>query len=68
MAATSIDSRQAGDEIEISRFARFMSQLRQVPGIREERVHRVQSEIAAGTYETEERLDAVCAALLADLV
>ena len=68
MAATSIDSRQATGEVEISRFAHFMSRLRQVPDVRQERVHRVQSEIAAGTYETEERLDAVCAALLADLV
>jgi len=68
MAATSTDSPKSGDEIEISRFARFMNRLRQVPGVRQERVHRVQSEIAAGTYETEERLDAACATLLADLV
>ena len=68
MTAPPADSRRSGDEIEFSRFARFMSRLRQAPGIRQKRVRRVKGDIAVGTYETEEKLDAACAALLADMV
>jgi len=59
---------QGADEIEISDSARLMNRLRDMPEVRQEQVQRLRSEIAAGAYETEAKLDAALEALLADQV
>jgi negative regulator of flagellin synthesis FlgM len=54
------------DRVEFSDRARLLSRLAALP-IRHELVERVRREIAAGTYETEEKLEAVVQALEEDL-
>lgn len=45
------------DRIELSDVARYLSQLQAVPEIRRDLVDRVRAEIAAGNYDTPERVD-----------
>jgi negative regulator of flagellin synthesis FlgM len=47
----------SGDRLDISAAGQLASQLADVPEIRGELVARVKSQIAAGTYETPERLE-----------
>lgn len=47
--------------------AEWIRRAKQLPPVRRDLVDRVKAEIAAGTYETPERLDATVDALLADL-
>lgn len=54
------------DRVELSEMAQFLSRLNNLP-IRSELIDRVRREIAEGTYETEERLDAAILALQDDL-
>ena len=49
---------QIADEVDISEAARFAEQIQQMPGIREDRVEAVRLQIAEGTYETSDRLNA----------
>ncbi|MCP4378845.1 MAG: flagellar biosynthesis anti-sigma factor FlgM [bacterium] len=46
-----------GDVIEISTVAKLAAQVHTVPEVRVDLVNRVRSEIEAGTYETQERID-----------
>ena len=55
------------DSVELSNAARYLAKIAELPDIREELVDRVKAEIAAGTYETEEKLDATIDALADDL-
>ena len=59
---------RGADELQISNLARLMNRLREMPDIRQQRVQRLRAEIASGTYETEDKLDAALEALLADQV
>jgi negative regulator of flagellin synthesis FlgM len=59
-------SRQA-DQIDVSDTAKLLSKLSDQPDIRQELVDRVRAEIAAGTYETPEKLDAAVEGLAQDL-
>ena len=60
-------SRQ-NDRVELSNQARLLSKIKELPDIREGLVNDVRAEIAAGTYETPERLDAAIDALVDDLL
>ena len=61
---------RAGDKVDISpaaqvHSARLLSQIAQLPQIRQEVVDRVRAEIADGAYDSPQRLDAAIDALVA---
>ncbi|MEN6665637.1 MAG: flagellar biosynthesis anti-sigma factor FlgM [Phycisphaerae bacterium] len=58
---------QAADTVEISTAAKLAMKIRDVPEVRTELIARVKEEIAAGTYETPEKIDAAIEKLMADL-
>jgi negative regulator of flagellin synthesis FlgM len=58
---------QIADEVDISEAARHMEQVRQLPDIREDRVEAVRRQIAAGTYETSDKLSAAIDRLLDEI-
>jgi hypothetical protein len=66
-AAARDAARAQSDEATISRFAHLLDRLRALPEVRQERIERVQREVAAGSYETPEKLDAAVTALLDEL-
>lgn len=47
----------AQDELQISDAGRMVDLANQVPGIRQDRVDAIRAQIAAGTYETPDKLD-----------
>jgi hypothetical protein len=55
------------DRVDFSDRARFLSKLASLPDIRTELVGNIREQIAADTYDTEERLDEALAGLLDDL-
>ncbi len=57
---------EAVDRVEVSSEARFLDALRENP-IRTDLVERVRAEIEAGTYVTDQRLDAAADAIAGDL-
>ena len=59
---------RAGDEVELSSTARLLSKLHELPDVRQDVVDRVKQEIANGTYETPEKLEAAIGGLIEDLV
>ncbi len=61
-------SDRPGDRVELSTHARFLSQLRDLPSGRLDRVEQVRDAIARGEYETEERLNVAIERLLDDLI
>ena len=46
------------DRVELSDFARYLDQLRQLPDIRQSVIDRVRQAIDSGTYETDDKLNA----------
>lgn len=54
----------APDEVSISREADLLSRIGDLPEVRQERVDQIRTEIANGTYETQEKLDLAIARLL----
>jgi len=58
---------QQADSVEISLEAKIAGMLAEIPDIRAELVARVKAEIAAGTYETSENLDAAIATMLEEV-
>ncbi len=56
------------DVVEISQAARLAEMVHQLPEIRSELVERVKAEIAAGTYETPERLEIAMSNLMDELL
>jgi flagellar biosynthesis anti-sigma factor FlgM len=58
----------ADDRVELSEHARFMSQLRQLPEIRADRVAEIRHQIAEGTYETDAKLDIAIARLIESFI
>ncbi len=58
---------QIVDQIDISEAAQLVEQVRQLPDIREDRVEAVRQQIAAGTYDTSEKLDAAIERLLDEI-
>ncbi|MFP4106071.1 MAG: flagellar biosynthesis anti-sigma factor FlgM [Phycisphaerae bacterium] len=55
------------DIVEISDVGRLMAKVDELPEVRTDLVNRVKAEIAAGTYETPERLEKTVDGLMADL-
>ena len=58
---------RTGDKVELSRASRFLSRLIGENPVRQDLVDRVKQEIAAGTYDTPEKIDAALEELLSDL-
>ncbi len=55
------------DELTISEAAEALERARQTPGIRTDLVARIRAEIAAGTYETPEKLEIALDRLLDEI-
>jgi negative regulator of flagellin synthesis FlgM len=55
------------DELDISSEADFVSQARDLPEIREDRVAQIRDQIRSGTYETAEKLDVALSRLLDEI-
>lgn len=67
-APTALPSRlRRTDEAEISVVGQMLSRLSDLP-VRQDMVDRVRQEIAAGTYETPDKLQAAMESLLEDLI
>lgn len=67
LAGRSEPTPRPSDRVELSDRARLLSKLIGLPDVRTDLVERVRSEIAAGTYETPERLEGALAGLIEDL-
>ncbi len=61
------DAAPINDEVDISQEARLVEQVRQIPDVREDRVATIRAQIAAGTYETPEKLDLAVDRLLDEI-
>jgi negative regulator of flagellin synthesis FlgM len=61
------EAAQSADEVNISEAARLVEQVQQMPEMREDRVEAVRQQIAAGTYETRDKLDAAVSRLLDEI-
>ena len=59
---------EAGDVVEISEVARLAARIQDIPDIRAELVARVRAEIAAGVYETPDRLEIAVERLTEELL
>jgi len=66
-AAAPLESLPATDVVEISTVARLAAQIAELPEVRTELVERVKAEIAAGTYETPERIEIALTRLMEEL-
>lgn len=58
---------QIADEVNISEGARLVEQVHQLPEMREDRVEAVRAQIAEGTYETNDKLNAAVERLLDEI-
>jgi negative regulator of flagellin synthesis FlgM len=58
---------QIADEVDISDAARLVEQVHQLPETREDRVEAVRRQIAAGTYETSDKLNVAVERLLDEI-
>lgn len=58
---------RGSDRVEVSSAARFLSQLRQLPDVRQNLVDRVRAQIADGSYETQDKIDATVDAMAGEL-
>jgi negative regulator of flagellin synthesis FlgM len=65
--AEQLQSPQIADEVNISSAARMLEQVQQMPELRQQRIDAVRAEIAAGTYETPERLSVAVERLLDEI-
>ena len=61
------DPRGTADVVEISNAAKLAARVDQIPEVRTELVERVRAEIAAGTYETSEKIEIAANKLLDEL-
>jgi len=55
------------DEVDISEAARLVEQVREMPDLREDRIEAVRRQIAAGTYETRDKLNVAIERLLDEI-
>jgi negative regulator of flagellin synthesis FlgM len=58
---------QIADEVDISEAAQFAEQIQQMPEMREDRIEAVRQQIAEGTYETSDKLNAALERLLDEI-
>jgi negative regulator of flagellin synthesis FlgM len=61
------EAAQIADEVDISEAARLVEQVQQMPEMREDRVESVRQQIAAGAYETSDKLNAAVERLLDEI-
>ena len=61
------ESAQIADEVNISEAARLVEQVQQMPEMREDRIEAVRQQIAAGTYETNDKLNVAVERLLDEI-
>jgi negative regulator of flagellin synthesis FlgM len=64
---TRTESAPIRDEVQISDAARLVEQAQQAPDIRQDRVNTIRAQIAAGTYETPDKLDMALSRLLDEI-
>lgn len=55
------------DELQISDAGRLVDQVRELPDVRQDLVNRIRSQIAAGTYETSDKLGVAMDRLLDEI-
>jgi hypothetical protein len=55
------------DQLDISPEASFISQARELPDIRQDRVNAIRDQLASGTYETADKLDTALSRLLDEI-
>lgn len=60
-------TQRGSDEVQLSDSARYLSQLRQMPDVREAKVAEIRAAIDDGTYDTEEKVDAILEPLMDEL-
>ena len=65
--ATKVPPPQVSDVVEISEVAKLAAKIDEVPEIRADLVQRIKDEIAAGTYETPERIEITVERLMEEL-
>lgn len=58
---------RGSDSVQLSNVAQMLSKINQLPAVRQDLVNQVRSQIAAGTYETQGKLDAAIQNVLQDL-
>ena len=58
---------RGSDRVEFSQAAQLLSKLSKLPEVRQDVVDRVKAEIAAGNYDTEEKIDAAIDKMAEDL-
>jgi negative regulator of flagellin synthesis FlgM len=61
------ESTQIADEVDISEAAQLVEQVHQLPEMREDRIEAVRQQIAAGTYETGDKLNTAIERLLDEI-
>jgi len=66
-ASERLGGRPGEDRVEISNLGALLSQARDLPDVRVERIARIRAEIAAGTFETPERIEGTVGRLLEEL-
>ncbi len=64
---TRSDAAPISDEVQISDAARLADQINEIPEIRQNRVDDIRARIAAGTYETDEKIDIAVDRLLDEI-
>ena len=60
-------TQRGGDEVQFSDSARLLSKLRELPDVRQEKIDKVRQAIDNGTYDTDEKVDAILTPLMEDL-
>lgn len=60
-------STRSADRVELSEAAKIMSRLHEMPEVRTELVNRIREQIAAGTYDTPDKIEALLDELAFDL-
>jgi len=66
-AASNTPSAYGVDQLDISPEADLVAQVHDLPEIREDRVAQIKAQIAAGTYETDAKLDVALSRLLDEI-
>ncbi len=65
-ASADMATRRQRDKVELSVTAQMLSKIADLPDVRTDLVNQVRRQIAAGTYETPEKLNSAIDALLAE--
>ena len=62
-----VDTWAGVDELDISPEAEFVSEIRDLPDVRADRVAEIRAQIASGVYETQDKLDLAVGRLLDEI-